>query len=375
MARGTPQDSLLQHLGSRVWQGNTHISMDTFLVAGQPREAKWMSMNHRVNETNLFAGRTFLLWFGPTARINVTDPELVKEIFYTKFEDYEKAEAHSLVKKLEGDGLLSLSGDKWAHHRRIINPTFHMENLNGLIPVIADSIASMLERWRKNIELGANEIEVSGDFQNLSVDIIARATFGTSYEEGKHLFNMQASSSAMDFSHDILPWVLSFYHHWTKIYGRTFVLWFGPTARINVTDPELVKEIFYTKFEDYEKAEAHPLVKKLEGDGLLSLSGDKWAHHRRIINPSFHMENLNVMIIFQYYTNSASMLERWRKNIELSANEIEVSGDFQNLSADIIARAAFGSSYEEGKHLFNMQGEQMIFAAEAFHKIILPSCR
>ena len=68
-------------------------------------------------------------------------------------------------------------------------------------------------------------------------------------------------------------------------------------------------------------------------------------------------------------------LDKWESLIESGINEIEVSEQFQNLSADMIARTAFSNSYEEGKYIFNMQSEQMMFAAEAFQKIILPFSR
>lgn len=78
------------------------------------------------------------------------------------------------------------------------------------------------------------------------------------------------------------------------IAGATFLVWFGPTVRLTISDPDLIREIFASKAEFYEKNEAHPLVKQLEGDGLLSLKGEKWAHHRKIITPTLHMENLKV---------------------------------------------------------------------------------
>jgi len=80
--------------------------------------------------------------------------------------------------------------------------------------------------------------------------------------------------------------------------GATFLVWFGPTARVTISDPDLIREIFTSKSEFYEKNESPPLVKQLEGDGLLSLKGEKWAHHRRIIAPTFHMENLKVIYIY-----------------------------------------------------------------------------
>lgn len=87
------------------------------------------------------------------------------------------------------------------------------------------------------------------------------------------------------------------------IKGGTFLVWFGPTVRLTVSDPDLIREIFTSKSEFYEKNEAPPLVKQLEGDGLLSLKGEKWAHHRRIISPTFHMENLKVIKLILPHCN------------------------------------------------------------------------
>lgn len=76
--------------------------------------------------------------------------------------------------------------------------------------------------------------------------------------------------------------------------GSNFLLWFGPTARLAVADPDLIREIFVSRSEFFERYESHPLVRQLEGEGLVSLRGEKWAHHRKVITPTFHMENLKV---------------------------------------------------------------------------------
>ncbi|KAF7838658.1 cytochrome P450 734A1 [Senna tora] len=238
---------------------------------------------------------------------------------------------------------------------------------------------------------------------------------------------LRASSQPMPFlSHNILPRVLSFYHHWNKIYGTssfffffffllsvhfyeshigqvnleipgfcvvvfkpfggTFLVWFGPTVRVTVSDPELIREIFSSKSESYEKNEAPPIVKQLEGDGLLSLKGQKWAYHRKIISPAFHMENLKVCI-YIYKSNLTNhsllipvmersvveMLEKWK--LKEGEVEIEVVEWFQNLTEDVITRAAFGSSYEDGKAIFKLQAQQMLLAADAFHKAFIPGYR
>ncbi|KAL5537516.1 hypothetical protein UlMin_046218 [Ulmus minor] len=186
---------------------------------------------------------------------------------------------------------------------------------------------------------------------------------------------LKASSQPMSLSHNIVPRVLSFYHHWKKIYGATFLVWFGPTGRLTVSDPDLIREIFTSKSEFYEKNEAHPLIKQLEGDGLLSLKGEKWAHHRKIIGPTFHMENLKSLIPVMG-TTVVEMLEKWSTMASNSGEvEIEVSDWFQTLTEDVITRAAFGSSYEDGKAVFKLQSKQMLLAADAFQKVFIPGYR
>lgn len=182
---------------------------------------------------------------------------------------------------------------------------------------------------------------------------------------------LKASSHPMPFSHNILPRVLSFYHHWRKIYGATFLVWFGPTSRLTVADPDLIREIF-SKSEFYEKNEAHPLVKQLEGDGLLSLKGEKWAHHRKIISPTFHMENLKLLIPV-VLKSVTEMVEKWSEKLsETGEVEVDVYEWYQNLTEDVISRTAFGSSYEDGRAIFRLQAQQMILCAEAFQKVFIP---
>ncbi|GFS40957.1 cytochrome P450 superfamily protein [Actinidia rufa] len=156
-------------------------------------------------------GATFLVWFGPTVRLTVSDPDLIREIFTSKSEFYEKNEAHPLIKQLEGDGLLSLKGEKWAHHRKIITPTFHMENLKLLVPVAAKSVVEMLEKWVAEADSGEVEIEVWEWFQTLTEDIITRTAFGSSYEDGKAIFPTSSpanGSCCRGISKGSHPWVI-----------------------------------------------------------------------------------------------------------------------------------------------------------------------
>ncbi|KAI8017033.1 Cytochrome P450 734A1 [Camellia lanceoleosa] len=186
---------------------------------------------------------------------------------------------------------------------------------------------------------------------------------------------LMASSKPMPLSHNILPRVLSFYHHWKKIYGATFVVWFGPTARLTVSDPVLIQEVLNMKSDLFEKTEPPLHVKKLEGDGLLTLKGEKWAFHRKIISSTFYLENLKLMIPIMG-KSTMKMLEKWMEMSSSSGGmvRIEVSKWFEALIEEIITHTVFGSSYEDGKIIFELQ-QQMLYAIGSYSKVFFPGYR
>lgn len=66
-----------------------------------------------------------------------------------------------------------------------------------LIPVMATSIVDMMDKWSAMSSSGEVEIEVSECFQNLTEDIITRTAFGSSYEDGKAIFRLQAQQMVL----------------------------------------------------------------------------------------------------------------------------------------------------------------------------------
>ncbi|CAD6336387.1 unnamed protein product [Miscanthus lutarioriparius] len=178
-------------------------------------------------------------------------------------------------------------------------------------------------------------------------------------------------------SHDALPRVLAFYHYWRKIYGPMFLIWFGPTPRLTVADPELVREVLLTHADAFDRYEAHPVVRKLEGHGLISLHDDKWAFHRRVLTPAFYPDNLN-RLAPHVGRSVAALVERWRAMASAAPGgevELDVAEWYQAVAEEAIARATFGRSYDSGRVVFRMQARLMAFASEAFRKVFVPGYR
>ena len=62
-------------------------------------------------------------------------------------------------------------------------------------------------------------------------------------------------------------------------------------------DPDTIKEVL-NKSNQFQKVKGgNPLIKLLV-TGLVFYEGDKWAKHRKIINPAFHVDKLKVCFWF-----------------------------------------------------------------------------
>ncbi|KAL3501533.1 hypothetical protein ACH5RR_035982 [Cinchona calisaya] len=178
-----------------------------------------------------------------------------------------------------------------------------------------------------------------------------------------------ATSRAMeDLSHNIFPRILPDVNSWIRLYGATYLNWYGLQPQLVVTEPELVKEILNNKNDNYPKIDLEGYARKLLGDGLSSSKGEKWANMRNLANKVFHAESLK-NVIPEMITSTEIMLERWKEN---EGKEVEVFDEFRVLTSEVISRTAFGSSYKEGKNIFEMLMKLTLIVSRNAHKIRFP---
>lgn len=77
------------------------------------------------------------------------------------------------------------------------------------------------------------------------------------------------------------------------------------------------------------------------------------------------------------FTTSCSMLiERWKELASLQETcEVDIWPELQNLTRDVISRAALGSSFEEGRQIFELQKEHITLTLEAMQTLYIPGFR
>ncbi|KAF8696980.1 hypothetical protein HU200_036626 [Digitaria exilis] len=171
--------------------------------------------------------------------------------------------------------------------------------------------------------------------------------------------------------HDIVPRVTPFLYSNVREHGKTCFSWFGPIPNVTIANPALVKDLLSNKFGHFEKPQL-PALTKLISDGLTSHEGEKWVKHRRILNPAFHLEKLKLMLP-AFSACCQDLIDKWSQSLGSDGScELDVWPELQALTGDVISRTAFGSSYLEGRRIFELQSEQAERFVAAVQKIVIP---
>nr|UXF47986.1 cytochrome P450 CYP72-1 [Daphne genkwa] len=181
----------------------------------------------------------------------------------------------------------------------------------------------------------------------------------------------QALSKPINIGDDIALRCIPFYHRMINL-GYNFV-WMGPIPRVFITNPAQIKEILSKNYE-FRKSVTNP-VSRLLITGLVDHEGEKWAKHRKLINPAFHQEKLKKMLP-AFYESCRGLVVKWQNLVsENGSCEVDVWPCFSSLTSDVISRTAFGSSYEEGKRIFQLLDELLLLTTQALQSAYFPGFR
>ncbi|KAL8512590.1 hypothetical protein ACS0TY_018907 [Phlomoides rotata] len=183
----------------------------------------------------------------------------------------------------------------------------------------------------------------------------------------------ESLSKPMIFSNDIVPRIMPFVHKITTSYGQKCFMWLGRSPAVFISDPENIREIL-AKSNVFQKTEN--VIGKMLAKGLINYNNDKWAKHRRLITPAFQLQKVKLMLP-SFYLSCCEMLSKWEKitQSEGSTFELDVSPHLETLTSDAISRTAFGSSYEEGRKIFQLQKELATLLLQESLLFFIPGLR
>nr|A0A517FNC9.1 RecName: Full=Cytochrome P450 CYP72A613; Short=PpCYP72A613 [Trigonella foenum-graecum]QDS03634.1 cytochrome P450 CYP72A613 [Trigonella foenum-graecum] len=178
----------------------------------------------------------------------------------------------------------------------------------------------------------------------------------------------EAESKSIGLSKQAAPSIFSSHHQTVHKYGKNSFLWEGTTPSVIITDPDQIKEVF-DRIYDFPKQKLRSIAKYFSF-GIIKYEGEKWAKHRKIVNPAFHLDKLKGMLpAFSHSCNE--MISKWKGLLSADGTcEVDVWPFLQNLTCDVISRTAFGSSYAEGEKIFQLLKKQAFLLVTTLDKNI-----
>ena len=124
--------------------------------------------------------------YGDVFRVNimgrpmlvVVHPDQIKDVLWTKRQNYVKGSIYRSTRRILGDSLLTLEGETWRARRSLAQPTFHRRSLEKLAVIMRDRGAACLDELTRRAQGGPLQIEVHREMVRLTLDVVVSALFG-----------------------------------------------------------------------------------------------------------------------------------------------------------------------------------------------------
>jgi cytochrome P450 len=115
---------------------------------------------------------------GPLDMYLVTEPDLVQEVFTTHSARVRKGRILQGARVILGDGLLTAEGEHHRRQRRLIQPAFHRERLDGYARIMSRRAAEAADGWADG-----QVIDVFSEMSALTMGVVGESLFGTGLGE------------------------------------------------------------------------------------------------------------------------------------------------------------------------------------------------
>ena len=104
-------------------------------------------------------------------------PDHVKHIMVDHPTRYTKGPQLKNAEPLLGKGLLLAEGPLWKRQRRLAQPAFHRERINGLVDQMAKATSDLLRRWDAMPQ--GTVVDMGAEMMRLTLAIVARTLFSS----------------------------------------------------------------------------------------------------------------------------------------------------------------------------------------------------
>ncbi|MEM7799557.1 MAG: cytochrome P450 [Chloroflexota bacterium] len=138
---------------------------------------KWKKPLTTITELHKTYGPLIEVKLGPRTTYFINDADLIKQILQDNNRNYVKQPLNSVENPLMGKGLLTSEGDFWRRQRRLAQPAFHRQQIDGFAKTMASATHKRLNGWEKWAKSGRS-FDLADEMMMLTLDIVTRTLFG-----------------------------------------------------------------------------------------------------------------------------------------------------------------------------------------------------
>lgn len=115
---------------------------------------------------------------GPFVVHLLNHPDHVEHVLQSAARNYDKATRSSAkIRAISGDSLLTSNGDLWKRQRRLMQPSFHRQQIAGMAADMTDFTAAMLQRWQTLLANG-EPLDIAAEMMRLTYSIVGKTLMG-----------------------------------------------------------------------------------------------------------------------------------------------------------------------------------------------------
>lgn len=154
-----------------LWRGMRENPIATLPQACYDKPAAWI-------------GR----WWSPMLLLNA--PADIERVLLTNAGNYRKSpQLQRRIQPALGDGLLTADGETWRSSRRIAAPLFSPKAIAAMFDDMAQAAQAMSARWQE--ECAEGPLELAGQYQRLTYEIVSRTVFSGALDEERLLVHQE----------------------------------------------------------------------------------------------------------------------------------------------------------------------------------------
>ncbi|XP_058796932.1 cytochrome P450 4C1-like isoform X3 [Phymastichus coffea] len=178
-------------------------------------QQEWFS-----NITNKYKNSIFVLWIGPRPFINLQQPRHMEAILPSTV-NIKKSFVYDLVTPWLGNGLLTSTGEKWFHQRKLLTPAFYFGVLGKFTDLMYDKVKILNDCIENHVFNNSNEpVEIFDFISKCTLDIICETAMGVEMDAQRKkadaYFKAVHEFSNLVSDRYIKPWYM-----WDFFYSKT----------------------------------------------------------------------------------------------------------------------------------------------------------